>query len=75
MDANALQSLPVIDVSSCRAFGVGNASEGRWIAKFSLETPVRSVASGVFAGAEVHNFTLDGRGGGVILSIEEVQAP
>jgi hypothetical protein len=74
MNANALKALPVIQESTCRAAGVGNSSDGRWIAKFSLETPATSVDNAVFVGAEVRNFTLDGRGGAVLLS-EEVPTP
>jgi len=76
MDVYALQSLPAIDVSSCRASGIGNAREGRWMAKFWLETPVTSVTDAqVFVAAEIHNFTLEGRQGGIILSSEAVQTP
>lgn len=76
MNGQALQRLPVIDVSTCMAAGIGNASEGRWMAKFALETPVASVTDArVFVAAEIHNFTLAGRQGGVVLSSVAVQTP
>jgi hypothetical protein len=71
MVRNALSTLPVIDVASCGAAGLGSAQEGHWMAKFALANPkdVRPYRSVV-----LRNFTLDGSGdqrlAGVTLSEE-----
>lgn len=56
MANDGLSTLPVIDVASCGATGLGSAQEGRWMAKFALAnaqdvSPYRS--------AVVRGFTLD----------------
>lgn len=60
MITNALSTLPVIDIASCGAAGLGSAQESRWMAKFALANaqdvpPYLSVV--------VRSFTLDGSGG------------
>jgi len=76
MTTNALPTLPLVDVASCGAAGIGSAQEGRWMAKFALANaadvpPYRSVVA--------RSFTLDGSGAGaeapVVVSLSEEPWP